>query len=281
AEAAARSGKKAAEVDTTSAIEDFIKKNPDAVNSAKLRYQQAEGLMQTGDYIKASQVLEKVVKSTDDEELKASAYLDLAKAYSKTNHESKAVEAYQMAAQQYSGKEQANALNELGNISYERGNYESAADYYQQAVTNGNGKQLEARVGWGNALMAVNKGESAKEHYKEALNISNNYAPARVGLARIKLSQNNYAEAADLLNAIVSSGSGAAAAEAQYLLGKAYSQQSNYKKALDAFSKVEVLYEHNDKWVAKSIMGSAEAYIQLDQRVQARKMLQKLINRYP
>ncbi len=279
---AASMGAGAANTDTTSALETFIQNNPDAANNAGLQYQQAQQFMRTGDYINAAQKLEKVVETTDDEEVLVSAYLDLAEAYYQTDQTANAVETYQTVVRQFEGSEEAAAaLVELGNIQYVQGNYQSAIDYYNRVVTNGGSYQLEAQTNWGDALLALNSASEAQQHYQAALNIDGNYAPAKIGLARVAFQQSNFAGVTELLAPVASANTGAPGAEAQYLIGKAQLEAGNFEQALDAFSKVQVLYEYYDNWVARSIMGSAKAHIQLGNQTQARQLLQELINQYP
>ncbi len=282
AKAAANSGATAVNTDTTTAMETFIKKNPDAANTHKLLYEQALQLMQTGDFITAAKKLEKVIRSSDNEQMLTDAYLKLGKAYYNTNRVAQAIETYRTIVRQYSESEEAAAaLVELGEINYAQRNYQAAIDYYNRVITNSSSQQLEAQVGWGDALLALNNWQSAQEHYQNALNLDADYAPARIGLARAALQQNNFSRAVELLSPVASTNTGAAGAEAQYLLGKAQLMSGDFKPALDSFSKVQVLYKFYDNWVAKSILGSAKAHIQLGNRAQAQKLLQELINQYP
>ncbi len=282
AQAAANSGNISAAPDTSSALDSFIKNNPESANSAKIRYQQALNLMETGDYINAAAKLEKITSKSGNEEQLPAVYLNLAEAYYNTDRAAKAVETYQIIVQKYpESDEAAAALVELGQVKYSQGNYNAAIDYYNRAITNSSSYQLEAQVSWGDALLAMNKPQAAQKHYQAALNIDGSFAFAKIGLARAALHQSNYSKAMELLSPVASANTGAAGAEAQYLLGKLLLSRGDLKQALDAFSKVQVLYKFYDNWVAKSIMGSAETYIKLGNSVRARQMLNELISQYP
>ncbi len=270
------------DADTVSVLDTFIQNNPNAANARRLRFRQAEELMQTGDYINAIEAFEEFINTSDNQDLLPEAYSNLAIAYEQTNRSSNAIETYQTIIQEFTDSEEASeALIALGQMEYTNGNYQSAIDYYNRVIANGGSKLSAAHVGWGDALLALNEIEAAKEQYNSALNVKGSNAAAEIGIARAALQQENYSAATQRLTTVASSNTGQEGAQAQYLLGAAQQEQGNFNEAIEEFSKVRVLYEFYGNWVAKSIMGSAEAYIQLGNQGRARNMLQELIDQYP
>lgn len=280
---AAASGNPAAkDTATSSAVDDFIADNPQNETNDRLRYRQAESLVQSGDYIKAVERLEQYIRVTNNQELLPDAYLNLGTSYEQTNRPAKAIEAYQTIVNSHpDSDEAANALSSLGRLEFAQSNYQASFNYYNQLLNKGGNYHLQARVGMGNAQIAMNNAGAAKQQYEQALQINGSYEAAKVGLAKAANAQGNYAEAEQQLAPVAEANTTEVGAEAQYLLGVAQQQQGNYSEALDEYANVQVLYELFDTWVAKSMLKSGECYIQLGNDSEARTILNDLMDRYP
>ena len=79
---------------------------------------------------------------------------------------------------------------------------------------------------------------------------------------------------------IAKSNTGAEGAEAQFLLGRVFQDKKQYTEALTAYSKVKILYEAYEYWVAKSLLESAVCYLKLGNPVEAKKTLKIITDRY-
>jgi TolA-binding protein len=268
---------------TLSAVDEYIADNPQSgATNDRLRYRQAESLVQTGDYIKAIEKLEQYIRISNNQELLPDAYVNLATSYEQANRPAKAVETYQTIIDEYPNSNEAtSALALLGNLMFARNNYQVSFDYYNQLLDKGGSNRLQAYVGMGNARLGMGNAEAAKEQYQSALQINGSYEAAKVGLAKVAIRQVRYPEAEQQLGVVAESNTTEVGAEAQYLLGVAKQQQGKYNEALDEYANVRVLYKRYDNWVAKSMLKSGECYIQLGNNSEARKILETLMQEYP
>jgi TolA-binding protein len=177
--------------------------------------------------------------------------------------------------------EAAEALIALGKMTLAENNYQNSFDYYSRLLEKGSAYRVEAYTGMGNARIGMGRVEDARQQYQSALEIDGSFDAAKVGLAKAALQQENYEEALQHLSPVAEANTTAVGAEAQYLLGVTFQEQGEFQQALDEYANVQVLYEFYDRWVAKSLLKSGEAYIQLGNNSQARKVLQSLMNKYP
>ncbi|HYW34022.1 MAG TPA: tetratricopeptide repeat protein [Balneolaceae bacterium] len=270
-------------VDTTSILKNFIKHNPHNTRAAdRLRYRQAESLVQSGDYLKAIKKLKQYIRVSNNEQLLPEAYINLAVSYKQTSHQSDAINAYQTVVKQYShSDEAAKALAALGQMMYSQRQYQKSYQYYKQLANKGSENRLKAYVGMGNAQLAMNKTAKAKSNYQSALNINSGYDAATVGLARIDITKKNYTDAEQKLRPVAQKNTKEPGAEAQYLLGVIQQQQKNYSQALQAYSKVRTLYKAYDHWVAQAMLKSGQCYYHQGNKTQGRRVLQSLMKNYP
>ncbi|HET6528228.1 MAG TPA: tetratricopeptide repeat protein, partial [Balneolaceae bacterium] len=206
----------------------------------------------------------------------------LAMAYEQVDKVQQAISQYQTIVEKYPNSNRtAPAMAALGRIAFKQKNYQQSYNYFNRLLEQGSEYRLEARIGMGNAQLAMNNIAGAKQQFQAALDINNGYDAANVGLARAALQQNDYQTAVGLLNSVAESNTTEVGAEAQYLLGVANQQQGNYQAAVDAFSRVNILYGAYNEWVAKAMLGKAKSYIELGKRSEAVSTLNTLIKNYP
>jgi TolA-binding protein len=238
--------------------------------------------MQSGDYVDAIEELRQFIRVTNNQQLLPDEYFSLANAYEQTGQMDQAVETYRRVANQYPGSERAApALAAIGRIAYARGNYQASFNAFKEMLEKGAGLTLEARIGMGNASLAMDNLQEARNHFEAVLAQDGNYAPASVGLGKIALKNQNYSRAENLISQVARSNTTEVGAEAQYLLGVVKQRQQQFDQALSAYSNVSVLYEAYDEWVAKALLNSAECHIQLGNTGEARSVLSSLVEKYP
>ncbi|MGD8427836.1 MAG: tetratricopeptide repeat protein [Balneolaceae bacterium] len=271
------------ESDSSSAIlEDFLSEHPQTSMADRLRFRQADNLMQSGNYKGAIDQFRQYIRITNSKELLPDAHFNLANAYEQTDQIENAVNEYETVVSEYPNSERVGpSLAALGRIAYSRVDYQKAYDYFNRLSEKGGKYRQEAYIGMGNAQLAMNNTEMAEQEYQAALNENSGYDPAKVGLGKVALKKGDYQKAHDLLTLVAQSNTTEVGAEAQYYLGIVNQQQGNYEAAVKAFSNVNILYEAYDEWVAKALLKKAESYIQLGKRGEARSTLNTLIKNYP
>lgn len=269
--------------DSSSAmLEDFLADHPQTSMADRLRFRQADNRMQTGDYEGAIQDFKQYLRITNNDQLQPDAHYNLANAYEQTNQIDNAVVEYETIVSEFPNSERAApSLASLGRISYDRQNYQQSFEYFNQLSEQGSEYRQEAYIGMGNAQLAMGNVDRAGEQYQAALDDNQDYAPAKVGIAKVEINNKNYQQAEDLLTSVAETNTTEVGAEAQYLLGKVNQEQGQLEAAVKAYSNVNILYQAFGDWVAKALLDKAKSYIQLGQQGEARSTLNTLVEDYP
>lgn len=263
-------------------LEDFIADHPQTSMADRLRFRQADNQMQSGNYEVAVEEFQQYIRITNNQELLPDAHFNLANAYEQIDEISKAQEEYELIVSEFPDSERVGpSLASLGRIAYERANYEESYDHFSQLAEQGSRYEQEAYIGMGNAQLSMNNVSAAEEEYNKALERDGDYAPAKVGIAKIAIERENYDEAKELLTSVTDASSTETGAEAQYYLGVLLQEQGDHEQAVKAFSNVNVLYGSYDEWVAKAFLDRAKSYIKMGERSEARSSLNTLIEDYP
>lgn len=269
--------------DSSSAIlEEFLSDNPSSGTADRLRYRQAESVYQSGDYEGAINEFRQYLRITNSDNLVPLAYANLGDSYRQTNQIDKAMDAYQTIVDDFPADEQTPpALTILGTLYFDKGDYKTSHQYYQQLLERAPRFRQEAYVGMGNASLALKNNEVAKTEYEKALQQNPNNAGASVGLGKVAMAEGNYSEAQIKLAPIADKNTTTVGAEAQYYLGKLEQDQGNFEKAIEEYSKVRVLFEAFEDWVSKSLYSSAECHIRLGNKGDAVSILRGIQEKYP
>lgn len=267
---------------STDVLEDFLGDNPTSTTADRLRFRQAENVFQSGDYEAAVKEFRQYLRITNNRDLMPEAYYNLANAYTRTDSLSQASGVLQTLINEFPNAEQAApALAELGRIQNEMGNYNASIQYFEQLAEKDERYQLESYLGIGNANLALGNTNEARQNFEQALSIEPENAAARVGLGKVLLEDGRVDEARRFFELVAENNTTEIGAEAQYLLGESYLAESNREAAIEAFSRVNVLFEAFDIWVAEAQYKTAEIYIRQGQRGEAVNLLNSIIETYP
>ncbi|WP_290960657.1 tetratricopeptide repeat protein [Gracilimonas sp.] len=263
-------------------LEEFLSDNPTSSTADQLRYRQALNVFQSGDYENAIKEFRQYLRVTNSERLMSEAYSNLGEAYRQLGQIDNAINAYQTIVDEFPNDDLASsALTSLGTLNFERGEYDLSHANYAQLLESAPRFRQEAYVGMGNASLAQEKIDQAKEEYESALQVNANNEAAKVGLGKVALANDNYDEARDLLFPIAERSTTEIGAEAQYYLGKILQEQNDFNTAIEEYAKVKVLFEAFDYWVSESMYATAECHIRLGNRGEAMTVLNSIINNYP
>ncbi|MGF1670538.1 MAG: tetratricopeptide repeat protein, partial [Balneolaceae bacterium] len=267
---------------STDVLEQFLANNPTSTTADRLRYRQAENLLQAGDYNAAVSEFRQYIRITNNQNLLPEAYFNLADAYQRTGSMEQAAEAYETIINDFSNSDQAPlALAELGRIRFEQGKYQDAERYFSRLAEQGTRYSQEANLGLGNVNLAMNQNSIARTHFEQVLASNPNNDVAKNGLAKILMNENKYEEARTIFREVVERSNTQPGAEAQYYIGKTFQQQGNFDNALEEYSRVEVLYEAFDIWVGEAQYSTAEIYIRQGRRGDAISLLNSIVEKFP
>jgi TolA-binding protein len=219
---------------------------------------------------------------TNSTQLLPEAWYNLADAYRQQGNVESAVQAYQTLINEYSRSARAeSALLNLGSIAFDRGEYQQSLDYYTQLRERTTRLRNEANVGQGDAYLALGRLNDAEQAYGRALQQNAAFEPAKLGLAKVKLRQQDYSDAMTRFQEIVSTNTLEMGAEAQYWVGYIHQQQNRYEESLQAYSQVRVIYEAYEYWVSMSYIRTAEIHRARGETGEARATYEMVVERYP
>ena len=263
-------------------LEDFLGDNPRSSTADQLRYRQAENVFQTGDYESAIREFRQYLRVTNSDRLVPDTYANLAESYLQTGQTDRAIEALQTIVDEFTSDDQAApALTSLGRIYFEGSEYTLSHDVFEQLLRDKPRFRQEAYIGMGNASVALNNLDAAKNEFDAAISINPSNDAAKIGLGKVAFGSGNYAEAQRLFSQVASSNTTGLGAEAQYNLGKLQHDQGEFANAIEEYAKVKVLYEAFDEWVSVALYGTAECQIRLGNQGEALNTLNSIIQTYP
>jgi len=267
---------------STDVLEEFLADNPTSTTADRLRFRQAENLLQSGDYEAAVREFRQYLRITNNQSLIPDAYYNMADAHQRTNDRDAAIDAYETLISDFPNSERvAPSLAELGRLYYEKGNYEASMRRFETLAETDARYRQEAYLGIGNAKLALGQGSEARQNFEQVLNLNSENDAARVGLGKVLLNDGRVEEARRFFNLVAQNNSTAVGAEAQYLVGQSYLDEGDRPEALEAFSRVRTLFAAYDEWVSEAQYKTAEIYIREGRRGDALSLLNSIVETYP
>ena len=267
---------------STVILEEFLEGNPTSTTADRLRFRQAENMLQAGDYPGAVAEFRQYLRVTNNESMMPEAYYNMADAYLRMNDKEGASEAYRTIINEFPDAERAApSLAELGQIELDKGNYQSAYETFSQLADKDSRYLQEAYLGMGSANLGLGNRTDARQNFERVLSINEANDAARTGLGKVLLDDGRIDEARRFFTLVADNNTPAIGAEAQYMLGESYRQQGDREQALEEYGKVRVLFEAYDTWVAESQYRTAEIYIREGRRGDALSLLNSIVENYP
>lgn len=273
----------AGENDTsTDVLEDFLADNPTSSTADRLRFRQAENLLQSGDYDAAVLEFRQYLRITNNRSLMPDAYFNMADAYQRTDDIDGAIDAYETLINDFPNSERvAPALAELGRLLLSEGAYEESILRYRELAEKDARYRQEAYLGLGNANLAMNRGNEARQNFEQVLSLNSGNDAARVGLGKVLLQDSRPDEARRFFALVAENNTTEVGAEAQFLVGETHLRQNESETALQEFAKVSSLYQAYDLWVAEAQYKTAEIYIREGRRGDAIQLLNSIVEQFP
>jgi tetratricopeptide (TPR) repeat protein len=273
----------AGENDTsTDVLEDFLADNPTSSTADRLRFRQAENLLQSGDYDAAVLEFRQYLRITNNRSLMPDAYFNMADAYQRTDDIDGAIDAYETLINDFPNSERvAPALAELGRLLLSEGAYEESILRYRELAEKDARYRQEAYLGLGNANLAMNRGNEARQNFEQVLSLNSGNDAARVGLGKVLLQDSRPDEARRFFALVAENNTTEVGAEAQFLVGETHLRQNESETAIQEFAKVSSLYQAYDLWVAEAQYKTAEIYIREGRRGDAIQLLNSIVEQFP
>ncbi|MCC5942297.1 MAG: tetratricopeptide repeat protein [Balneolaceae bacterium] len=267
---------------STDILEDFLADNPTSTTADRLRFRQAENVFQSGDYDGAVREFRQYLRITNNRNLMPEAYYNMADAYQRLGRKQEAAETYETLLNDFPESERAaTSLAELARIQLELGNYNESISRFEQLAEKDSRYEQEAFLGIGNANLAQQNNSNARQYFERVLSINPDNDAAKNGLGKVLLRDGRVDEARRFFVNVAENNSTEIGAEAQMMIGESYLVEGDRDSALEAFSRVRVLFEAYSDWVAEAQYKTAEVYIRQGRRGDAISLLNAIIDSYP
>lgn len=267
---------------STNTLEDFLDDNPTSTTADRLRFRQAENVFQAGDYNGAVREFRQYLRITNNRELMPEAYFNMGDAYVRTGRIAEAAETFETLINDFPNSERAApALAELARIQFELGNYEESKRRYSELAEKDSRYQQEALIGTGNANLELGERAEARQNFENVLTINPDSDASRIGLGKVLFRDDRIEEARRFFNLVAGNNSTEIGAEAQFLVGETYLSEGNREAAMEAYTRLNTLFEAYGDWVAEAQLKIAEIYIREGRRGEAITLLNSIIESYP
>ncbi|TNE74400.1 tetratricopeptide repeat protein [bacterium] len=263
-------------------FEEFIYANPSSKTADRLRYRQAETILQSGDYDGAVKSFTEYIRISNNKKLVPEARYSLAESYRLHGDVDKAISELESFIQDYPNLEKTPiAMSLLGRIRLEREEFDAAFEVFSQLDKDFIAYKAEALIGLGTTEIGRQKFENARTYFEKGAGLFPNNDAMKLGIAKVNYEELKDDVALPQLQEIAKKNTAAEGAEAQFMIGRIYQDKAMFNDALDAFSKVKILYEAYESWVSNALLESAVCYQKLGNPVESKKTLKLLIEKYP
>lgn len=267
---------------STDLLEEFLADNPTSLTADRLRFRQAENVLQTGDYNAAIREFRQYLRITNNRNQMPEAYFNMADAYLRLGNKREAAVTYETLINDFPESDRvAPSLAELARIQFELGNYSESLSRFRQLAELDSRFRTESAIGIGNAELELGNREAARQQFEQVLAENPENNAARIGLGKVLLRDGRTEEAQRFFRLVAENDFMEAGAEAKYMLGELELAAGNRDAAMEAYSRVSTLFEGHPEWVARAQMRIAEIYIREGRRGDAISLLNSIIDRYP
>ena len=265
-------------------IQDFAARNPDSPVVDQLRFSQAEVKYQSGRVDEALADLQQFVRSSNDEDLLADAYFYLGVIQADRGQAREAEGYFRQVVDGFPESTRfPEAALRLGHLFLEANRAQPAQQVFrrlEQMRSDEPRVVAEARAGQGLALLALGRTAEAQRLLREAIDAapeSPETLPAYLGLARVYEGSGDRSEAIRIYRQVAGQSRDEIGAEALYRLGLALLESGDARGAVEELSRVPVLFQGFNEWIARSYLAQARALTRLGQPGEAVRLYDRVI----
>ncbi|GIV62373.1 MAG: hypothetical protein KatS3mg044_1239 [Rhodothermaceae bacterium] len=270
-------------------IQAFIDEHPDSPVVDELKFRLAEAKFQSGKLEEARLAFLQFIRTTSNEALLPEAYFYLGSIFADRGDTSEAENYFRQLLERYpESRRRIDAARRLGELYLAQERFQEALRAYETLATEaaraGDGYLVaQARYGQSQALMQLGRAAEAERLLQEAIAAapaSPQVIPARLGLARIYEQTGRQREALDLYRTIAQQSKDEHGAEALVRLGELLLAQGNPSAAAEELGKLSVLFPAYTEWQARGYLIQAHAFLRLNQKGEAARIYDILINQF-
>ena len=265
-------------------IDDFLKENPDAGVAETLALKKGDLLYSQQQYDGAAKEYRVFAEKYPGSPFVASAFYWIGKCYLAQNRILDGAQAFERAASVNNGSAKiiSQSLLELGEAYLNLKSYEKALGAFTRLEREFPQSEVTPDAMYLKGKALEHTGTTAEAH--QQFNALAGRFPkttaadrGRLALARIYMSETNFADAVQFAQHVATTRTDELGAEGQYILGLIESTQKNWQAAITAYLRLRYIFPTQEEWLAKAYLGLGEAYEQTNESRRAREAYQTVL----
>ena len=259
--------------------------NPGSGNVQTLEFESAKGLYLDKNYAQAARAFENYLRSYPQSAQKAEALYFAGDAFFQAGDTEKAIGYFKQLEREPASPQRVRAMQKLGMIELDRGNYAAAIPYLETASQNARNKVEEAEAVQG--LMVAN---FATRKFQQAITfadrlmtldgiIPQSTPTAMLTKAKAQRELNQKAQAEITLQNLVQDHKTVQGAEGLYLLAFSYQERGDVAKSNEAIFDFSGPFADYDFWYGKMFLLLADNFLKTGEEFQAKATLESIVER--
>ncbi|MFN3996576.1 tetratricopeptide repeat protein [Algoriphagus sp.] len=259
--------------------------NPGSGNVQSLEYESAKSLYLDKNYTQAARAFENYLRSYPQSAQRPDALYFAGDAYFQAGDQEKGLSFFRQLEKEPSSPQRARAMQRIGIIELERGNYAAAIPYLESASQNARSRVEEAEAVQG--LMVANfqtrKYQIAIANAERLMTldglIPESTAKALLTKAKSQRELNQKAQAELTLQSLVNAHKTIQGAEGLYLLALSQQEKGDFNKSNDVIFDGAGPFADYDYWYGKMFLLIADNYQKTGEDFQAKATLESIVER--
>lgn len=259
--------------------------NPGSGNVQTLEFESAKSLYLDKNYAQAARAFENYLRSYPQSAQKAEALYFAGDAFFQAGDTEKAIGYFKQLEREPASPQRVRAMQKLGMIELDRGNYAAAIPYLETASQNARNKVEEAEAVQG--LMVAN---FATRKFQQAITfadrlmtldgiIPQSTPTAMLTKAKAQRELNQKAQAEITLQNLVQDHKTVQGAEGLYLLAFSYQERGDVAKSNEAIFDFSGPFADYDFWYGKMFLLLADNFLKTGEEFQAKATLESIVER--
>jgi TolA-binding protein len=261
----------------------YRKANPTDGALESVEFESAKNMYFSQKYSQALEQLQAYIRTYPNSSNTPEARFYLAESFFRLNRTQEALAQYQTLANAGPANLQTRSLQRLAEISYNNGDYKTAATNYRrlERLAGNRRQQIDAWAGLMDTYYRRQQFDSTIYYANQLTNQSGAAAhlmsKALLLKGKVALTRKQYSEATTFLRQTVDLAKDENAAEAYYLIAYVQHLQEQYKESVETLFGYNAQFSAFKFWLGKSFILIAENYLKMGESFQAKETLRSII----
>ena len=267
-------------------IDNFVLRNINLPFADQLFLKKGEIFYSELDYVRAKQGYKEFISYFPKSIYLADAYYWIGKSAENLGEFEEAIINFNIVFDRFPNSEIAQAaVVELGKIFNEQKRFDDAIKLFDRAVAKFQESNRRAEIIFMKGETFINKGDisNAYDTFDEVLLYHDGglFADkARLELGKLELNSKRYDRAETFLRELIQRRTDDIGAEAQFLIGEIFFNQSKWNEAITAYVRVLNLFGSYDEWVARAYLKLGDSYLKKNDKRKAQEMFRTVLSKH-